>query len=78
MQRFYRPAMLMTPERPNLSKSNALAIKLFRRAAPLLRGPLKNWHGILPQTVAQAMVNNAMNNVNQHINRYVEMIKVAK
>lgn len=76
IQRFYRPAMLMAPNRSDLKTNDAIAIKFFERTAFLLRGPLKNWHGIRPQTVATAMVKNAINNSSQHIYRYTEMIQV--
>lgn len=78
VQRFYRPAMLLAPNRENLKKGDAIAIQFFQKTAFLLRGPLRNWNGIQPQMVAKAMVKNAMINDPQRINQYTEMMKIAK
>ncbi len=78
VQRFYRPAMLLAPNREKLEKGDAIAIQFFQKTAFLLRGPLRNWNGIQPQIVAKAMVKNAITNDPHRINQYTEMMKTVK
>lgn len=58
--RFYRPSMLLAPERENLRLGDAIWIKIFQVISPVLVGPLAGWKGILPAQVARAMVKNAL------------------
>ena len=72
--RFYRPSMLIAPERENLSLSENIMIKVFQVISPVLVGKLHNWKGIKPNVVAEVMVSNAIKDNKMEVYKYKEMV----
>lgn len=72
--RFYRPSMLIAPNRKDLNWSEAVWIKIFQVISPILVGPMAGWKGIRPEQVARAMVKNALRNNLQTVYLYKDMV----
>ena len=73
--RFYRPSMLIAPNRRNLEVSEAIMIYFFKFTSPFMFGPLHDWRGIKPETVAKVMVEDAMAGKERQIYQYRQMVK---
>lgn len=76
--RFYRPSMLLSPNRKNLAWSEAAWIKIFQVISSILVGPMRGWKGIRPQDVALAMVRNAENENRKKIYLHKDMMESIK
>lgn len=74
VQRFYRPSMLLAPERKDLEWSEAAWIKIFQIISPILVGPIAGWKGIAPEQVANSMVQNAIAGNSQQVYLYKDMV----
>lgn len=74
--RFYRPSMLIAPNRKDLNWSEAAWIKIFQVISPILVGPMAGWKGIKPEQVARAMVRNALAENIQIVYLHKDMISL--
>ncbi|HEM3633574.1 TPA: NAD-dependent dehydratase [Streptococcus suis] len=73
-QRFYRPSMLIAPQRKNLDWSEAVWIKIFQVITPVLVGPMAGWKGIKPADLARSMVTNALSENPQTVYLHADMM----
>lgn len=73
--RFYRPSMLIAPNRRNLEVSEAILIYFFKFTSSFMFGPLHDWRGIKPEAVAKVMVKDAMAGKGRQIYQYRQRVK---
>ncbi|MBL1124960.1 NAD-dependent dehydratase [Streptococcus suis] len=73
-QRFYRPSMLIAPQRKNLDWSEAVWIKIFQVISPALVGPMAGWKGMKTADLARSMVTNALSENPQTVYLHADMM----
>lgn len=74
--RFFRPSMLLAPNRKNLDWSEALWIRIFQGISPYLNGNMTGWKGIEPDQVAAAMVGATLRESEDLIYLWEEMMNL--